>query len=165
MSICKVNVYSAFIFLVKEGEICCFLPSAWILVQFVSVFHFYFLPFLLRVQLWSSPLSMQVTNSPCWNSSFMTRGFFNTHEMLLVRATTQHCIPNCSFSILTTVLSLLLHYCLLFLYPSLLHFPQTSFCFLSFCNTRLFSHGTAVQHGQLEQLPAEDTFQTTSPYP
>lgn len=98
MSICKVNAYSAFIFLVKEGEIWCFLPSAWIVVQFVNVFHFYFLPFLLRVQLWSSPLSLQVTNSPLWNSSFMTKRFSNTHEMLLASATTQHHIPNCSFN-------------------------------------------------------------------
>ena len=29
---------------VKEGEICCFLPSAWVLVQFVSMCHFCFLP-------------------------------------------------------------------------------------------------------------------------
>lgn len=97
MSTCKVNAYSACLFLVKEGEICCFLPSAWILVQFVSVFHFQF-PFLLRVQLWSSPLGMQVTNSPLWNSSFMTKRVSNTHEIFLVKTMTQHPISNCPFN-------------------------------------------------------------------
>lgn len=42
MSTCQVNAYSACIFLLKKGEICCILPSAWILFQFVSMFHFYF---------------------------------------------------------------------------------------------------------------------------
>lgn len=34
---------------------------------------------------------------PLWNSSFMTKRVSNTHEMFLVKATTQHPIPNCSF--------------------------------------------------------------------
>lgn len=73
MSRYKVSAYSTCVFLVKEGEICCFLPSAWILVQLlICVTSAFFQVFLLRVQVWSSPLSMQVTNGPLRNSSFMT---------------------------------------------------------------------------------------------
>lgn len=169
MSTCRVNAYSACIFLVKEGEICCFFHCGWIPFQFVNVFHFYWPPFLLRVQLWSSPLSMLVTNSPLWNSSFMTKRVSNTQDVPCesYNKTSYSKLLLSLYRLLFYPYSVTIVYSIVYSFcsPSLLLFPQTSFSSQPFCNRRLFSYGTAVQGGQLDELTAEDMFQTASSCP